>query len=165
MKGAVEVLPDNVFYKPTKEALDLLVDRLRGSGSVVDIGCGCGDLCAALQHRGVKIVGVDLHMRESFAFPVLHMDARDFPFTKHVRIIIARPNRGDWYVDVIEEAKRKGVKELIYIGIEKHIEEDVDMLCEELGLESELLMEYAGEADEKIWSITLGVPWKRRSIT
>jgi ubiquinone/menaquinone biosynthesis C-methylase UbiE len=73
----------------TARVADALLDAtgVRSGTRVLDVGCGCGDLCAAAAARGARVVGVDLAegmlraARE--AHPDLDLrraDAEDLPF-------------------------------------------------------------------------------------
>lgn len=146
------VLPNQVFFKPTKAGLKFLIKHFKCTETVIEVGCGKGDLCKALKEGGVEIMGIDLYAREKQSFPVLHIDATKFPYPIGSKVIIARPNRGDWYLEVVKTALESGVKEVIYIGIDKHIGEDIEYLCD-FDFRVKKLLSNAGEDGEQIWSI------------
>ena len=58
----------------------LLVERLRGAGSVLDIGCGDGELLAFVRERtGAVVQGVDLVEQPEALVPVIRADATRDP--------------------------------------------------------------------------------------
>ncbi len=55
------VFADELTRKPFDRALlEPFADRARGTGMVVDLGCGPGHVAAYLANRGVDVAGVDL---------------------------------------------------------------------------------------------------------
>jgi SAM-dependent methyltransferase len=56
-----DVFADELSRKPfDRRLLDDFADRCRGTGTVVDLGCGPGHVGAYLAQRGVEVAGIDL---------------------------------------------------------------------------------------------------------
>ncbi|WP_394841004.1 class I SAM-dependent methyltransferase [Pendulispora brunnea] len=52
---------DELRHKPFDRALlDVFADQVRGTGPVLDVGCGPGQSARALRERGIDVTGVDL---------------------------------------------------------------------------------------------------------
>jgi hypothetical protein len=117
------VLPAQDFFIPSNDFLKFLKNEI-GYKTVIECGCGNGLLSSKLnQLLGEKIISIDISQRDTDFFYILD-DATTFNFPKNSIVIIARPNRGDWILKTIENAL-KTCDYIIYIGLEKHLEEDI----------------------------------------
>jgi len=138
------VLPTIKFFEPTPKFLDWAKEYLKDC-VVFDCGAGSGWLGHELKSINIRCLGIDLLQRDKTYSPVLtgvDVTGYVFPNTEFKRVaIIARPNRGLWIEQTIDNASMQGVT-VIYIGIPSHFEEDLegrnwDMVCDGAGLENE----------------------------
>lgn len=137
-------LPDLVFFDPTPDAVKQIV-KIAGNKLVVDCGCGTGHLVGIMHKNGVQAIGIDLYEREnSLKVNMFYHDASVFQFKKQHLAIIARPNRGEWIRKTIRLANENGA-DILYIGIEDHLEEDIE------GLNFVKIMDSCGREDESMW--------------
>jgi len=139
-------LPANLFFNPTNNFLDWAVQNLKGR-PLIDCGAGIGRLSKLLKDKHLNILPIDLYARDNPETTVLLMDSTTFNFPKNSIAIIARPSRGDWIEDTINHAL-KTCSFVLYIGIQEHIEEDIESLKDLL---VEKVFEEAGEDNEIVY--------------
>ena len=117
------VLPNVVFFDPTDEFLSMLPSVI-GDGCIIDCGAGGGHATSKILEAGINIVGIDTIERHDAEAPIMQLDSTLFPFQPGMFAMIARPCRGDWIQDTMDNAISRGAK-VIYAGLEKHFEEDL----------------------------------------
>ena len=138
-----------VFYNPTEECLNWMVKYIN-KRKVIDCGSGVGRLSSKLMKRCVSVTPVDFFLKDCLeAYPV-QIDAVDFPYPENPLVIIARPCRGDWIHQVIKKVVENN-GEVLYVGLQKHYEEDLEPLESRYLLEK--LYDNAGDDGEYIYSI------------
>lgn len=142
-------LPPSLFFNPTNNFLDWAEQNLKGH-PLIDCGAGIGRLSKLLKDRHLNILPIDLYARDNPEATVLIMDSTSFNFPKNSIAIIARPNRGDWIEDTINHAL-KTCSFVLYIGIQEHIEEDIESLK---NLKVEKVFEEAGDDEEIVYKIS-----------
>lgn len=144
-------LPASLFFNPTNNFLDWSVQNLKGH-PLIDCGAGIGRLSKLLKDKHLNILPIDLFARDNPEITVLLMDSTSFKFPKNSIAIIARPSRGDWIEDTINQAL-KTCSFVLYIGIQEHIEEDIESLK---NLKVEKVFENAGDENEIVYKISKG---------
>jgi len=103
-----------------------------------------------LKDKHLNILPIDLYARDNPEATVLIYDSTSFKFPKNSIAIIARPNRGDWIEDTINHAL-KTCSYVLYIGIQEHVEEDIESLK---NLKVEKVFENAGDDEEIVYKIS-----------
>ncbi len=138
------VLPSIKFFEPTPDFLTWAGVALKDY-VIFDCGAGTGWLGEQLKTVGVKCLGLDLLERDTTYSPVITgIDTTEykFPAAASKRMaIIARPNRGLWIQETIDNCVRQGLR-VMYIGIPSHFEEDLE------GRDWEPVFESAGAENE-----------------
>jgi SAM-dependent methyltransferase len=74
-----------VFGRRVRKLADHLAAALPDAGSVLDVGCGDGSIdvaVLALRPR-LRIIGIDVLVRERTHIPVMHFDGTALPFPDH----------------------------------------------------------------------------------
>lgn len=138
------VLPDQTFFYPTEDFLNYICSKAKGK-TIIDCGCGNGQLVMELRQRKQNAIGIDIAFRDnSYIMNVVPMDAKDFSYTNSHLVIIARPSHGEWISFVISKAIVNGA-DVIYVGLEKNINNDIGEFHEK-----ELILDFgkAGKDNE-----------------
>lgn len=139
-------LPDQTFFSPTPGFWTWLEQQewLRWQ-KFWDIGAGMGHFTEAMVKSGRECIGVDLHTRPSQSALVRIEDATQLNYDQDDCLIIARPCHGGFVENVLRHAA--GQAEVLYIGLERNIDIDLD------GWHHELLIEDAGEDGEAVYRV------------
>ncbi len=139
-------LPDQTFFSPTPKFWTWLEQQewLRWQ-KFWDIGAGMGHLTEAMVKSGRECVGVDKYARPSQSPLVRIEDATQLNYGPDDCLIIARPCHGEFVGGVLCHAA--GQAEVLYIGLERNIDLDLD------GWHHELLIEDAGEEGEAVYRV------------
>jgi SAM-dependent methyltransferase len=70
-----------VFQRRRRRLATALLDALPdGPGSVLDVGCGSGEIGADIVAAGHRVVGVEVLARRECAIPLVRFDGRRLPF-------------------------------------------------------------------------------------
>jgi hypothetical protein len=122
------VLPNLRFFEPVDGFMEWFIKELSKCGrsrSIIEIGAGQGHLSRMIADAGLNVMAIDLHEREETVFPVLPADATDFThYPCNGTVIIARPNKGFWIADSINQALTAG-SEVYYIAKPDRINDDL----------------------------------------
>jgi len=92
------VAHNRLVFKRRQSSLAVVLDRLLPHGiSLIDVGCGSGQIGASLEEGGRYVSGVDTHIRDSCDIAVIQYDGDRLPFAD---------NSFDWavIVDVLHHA-------------------------------------------------------------
>lgn len=127
MKAGEITLPSNTFFNPTTKFIDWFVPLLKNK-VVIEVGAGMGLLASKLQEKKLNIVAIDICNRDEECTHIIRQDAIKFKYPRNSIVIIARPNRGTWIYDMMEKAFNDGASKIYYIGLHKHIDEDIKSL-------------------------------------
>lgn len=144
-------LPAMVFFKPTQEFLDFVYYFEGEHRGIVEIGAGNGHLSKILAERGLKVLAIDIIERENSEFPVVLLDATTMSYSPLMLPIVARPCHGEWVELAIRKAFAGGVKNFIYVGLEKNFETD---LPDSMGFNRRVYDFKAGQDGEKVVLLT-----------
>ena len=145
----IRVLPSQVFFNPTNVFLDWTKKNLKGH-LVIDCGAGTGRLARLLKNQGISVLAIDICDREETEHIILNQDSTTLKFSPKSVAIIARPSRGQWIQETIYNAL-KTCSFVLYIGIEEHIEEDIDSLVD---VKTEKILNNAGDEKEVVYKIS-----------
>ncbi len=112
-----------VFGRRVQAIAEAIAPAVRRGESILDIGCGSGELAALLQDRieGVRIIGVETHLRGSRSIPVQPYDGETLPFADDafdVSIIVDVLHHAKDAAAVLREANRVSRRAVI---IKDHI--------------------------------------------
>lgn len=138
-----------VFFNPTEECLDWMVKYIN-KRSVIDCGSGVGRLSSKLMKRHISVVPVDLFLKDCLEAYPIQINAVDFPYPEFSLVVIARPCRGNWIHQVIRKVLESN-GEVLYVGLQKHHEEDLEPLEDKYLLEK--VYDNAGDDNEYVYSI------------
>jgi len=138
------------FFKPNGEFLAWLKGHV-GDIPIIDCGSGNGEFPLLLQNLGVhKVLAIDIAVpANNVYFAMMEQDATTFDFPSGCIATIIRPNRGMWIHQTIEQAL-KTVREIIYIGLDKHRDEDVLPLEGMYSVDSKTFEGVAGKDGERV---------------
>lgn len=142
-------LPNIVFFDPNDTFLCWVRDMVEhgGYGGVVDVGAGCGHLASKLAKMGLRVLAIDNVERESTIFPVQNLDATTMSYAPTMLPIMARPCHNEWIEDTVKKVFADGVKQFIYVGLEKNFADDLGEL---MGFKKTFFEWEAGEEGEKV---------------
>ena len=142
-----------IFFKPTNDFLDWMKDLSNGTG-IIECGCGAGHLLKKLSEIGITILGIDLYPPQSpeFFSMAMECDATEYDFPQNTIAIMVRPNRGEWIHNTIHQAF-KTVKFFIYVGLEKHYDQDIKPLLDIYNI-GKVNFTSAGQGQEKVYVIS-----------
>lgn len=141
------ILPNHAFFDPTNKFITFIKSLCRGK-LIVDCGCGNGCFSTKLKNAGHVVLPIDLYPRGN-DFEYVQADTTTFKFPPNSVPVIARPNRGDWIEDTIKNALAF-VPYVLYIGLKKHLDEDVFSL----DMECEMIYDDAGNDGEVVYQIS-----------
>jgi hypothetical protein len=153
------VLPGQDFFNPNPDFL-IFLKQLVGGKLVIECGAGNGLLTKKMEEVGINVLPIDLFKRDS-GFISIKEDATKFKYPKNGIALIARPSRGDWIHDTILQALNT-VNFVLYIGIDSHLEDDVqslDSLYPNI-MNVEKIYDNAGKDEEKVFKIS-----KKQEVT
>ena len=135
--------PAEAFYQWMKEAC--------GSRRVFDVGAGAGHVAKGLSAAGVQAIPLDIHRHQSPAMQVTMADGTAFPYEKGSVVMLCRPCHGAFAQDVIDRAVECGVHSVLYVGLDRNVEDDLFDYYEKFSRESANV----GEDGEAIWRMRL----------
>lgn len=99
------------------------------SKAFIECGCGNGALTREAVKQDFRFVGIDLVERDGQHEQVLHMDAVNLTFNKHLWAIVCRPDHSGWAYATIQNALKRGAS-AIYVGLPDNFERDLDDLLD-----------------------------------
>ena len=139
-------LSNQTFFSPTPKFWTWLEQQewLRWQ-QFWDIGAGMGHLTEAMVKSGRECIGVDICTRPSQSALVRIEDATQLNYDQDDCLLIARPSHGGFVEGVLRHAA--GQAEVLYIGLERNLDCDLD------GWHHELLIEDAGEDGEAVYRV------------
>ena len=121
-------LPNNIFFEP-KPAFFEWLDTLTDEKTVIyDCGAGTGRLSRELRLRDKTVVGIDLIPRDGQETTIEICDATTYRFARNSIVLVARPCHGSWVEGLIRQACKRGVNEILYIGLTKNVKNDLGEL-------------------------------------
>jgi len=141
-------LPSIVFFEPNTAFLDWMGKRYNKDIIIYDVGAGNGHVSAELNSLGHNAKAIDLHYRDEgleveIANGVLYRYERD------AIVMLCRPCHGLFVEVVIDRAKECGVREVLYVGLERNVENDLGDYLDN----AEEIAGPFGEDGERIWII------------
>ncbi|HCR86048.1 MAG TPA: hypothetical protein DIV86_05155, partial [Alphaproteobacteria bacterium] len=94
-----------------KKLIEILTPLMPANGSVLDIGCGNGNISRVLKEKfpDLKITGVDVIAGNSEAIKIVQYDGKKLPFEDKqfdCSMLITVLHHTDDYIPILEEAKR-----------------------------------------------------------
>lgn len=146
-------LPSIKFFEPTSRFLRWMEKAWKGK-TIYDVGAGCGHVSRALSARGLEVMAIDINRREcGESFPVEIADGESYPYGPGSVVMICRPCHGDFVTQVISNALNCGVAAVLYVGLRKNFESDLDARLSKFkreitgaGLEGEDVLQWKLEA-------------------
>jgi hypothetical protein len=118
------VLPSQRFFTPTQRFWQVLRHEVPTNVTLVDCGCGMGDLIPEGKENGFVIQGIDICRREGQNPEVSIRSAHMFQWQENVWPLICRPDHSGWVSVVAENARLMGAK-LLYVSKYNNYERDV----------------------------------------
>lgn len=106
-----------LHQKKTKYLVDLIKPMLEGSETVLDLGCGSGEVSKALTELGYKVTSVDVVNKVKVdGVNVLIYDGKKIPFENKkfdTLLLITVLHHVGWYEELLMEAGRVGKKVIV----------------------------------------------------
>lgn len=125
-------LPPITFFEPTEAFFEYL-EREFHSKPIIDVGAGTGRMAKLLSERGWKVLAIDPFERDGREWQVTPLDATSFDYPAQSLPIMARPCHGLWVDYAIRQAM-KTVPAMLYVGLAKNYETDLDGLDQDFKL-------------------------------
>jgi len=107
------------FFSPNDKFLEFLQKYKKGR-TILEVGCGTAPIARRLK----GVIPIDLFSQEGQPFNTIIIDAAKFPFGCSHLVVMARPCHNDWTEKTIEAATSAGT-EVLYVGLEENIEQDL----------------------------------------
>ncbi len=131
------------FFEPTE---DFVTYMRNFEAPIFDVGAGAGHVTKKLADAGCKVAAIDMHRHAKQVTNVHMADGTDFPYTPDSVVMLCRPCHGAFVEQVIEQATKCGVGVILYVGLERNVEEDLGdlyplfkVVATEVGKEGELI--------------------------
>ena len=143
-------LPVIKFFEPNAKFFELM-NKYPDDLTIYDVGAGVGHVSKELQEKGKQVVALDMFPRDYSYFPVTIADAERYYYDMNSILMFCRPCHGYFVENSINRSVMFGVKQIIYVGLYKNVEDD-------LGIYYEIAIEKAnnvGKDNESFWTISL----------
>jgi hypothetical protein len=124
------------FFTPTPAFWDWLEEKAQGR-TIVDIGCGRGDLVRECNARGLKAMGIDpcydlfqVQVPSDLSSCILPMgveDCLDLIGSEDMLLLCCRPCHDGFPIHVVETRRRSP---FYYVGFDSNLERDLGSLTE-----------------------------------
>jgi hypothetical protein len=144
-------LPTQLFYKWMKKNY--------GSRRVYSVGAGAGHGVKGLNMAGVETIGLDIFQHSKQEYPVLIADGTAYGYDEGSVVYVARPCHGNFFTDVVERALECKVHAILYVGLERNIEEDFGDYYDQFKKETVGV----GEDGEGIWRLIPSISSTRKA--
>jgi len=118
---------------------------------IIDVGAGAGHVTKFLLDAGVQTVGIDMHCHMEPVYPVHMADGADFPYPEGCAVMLCRPCHGAFTQQVIDQAIARKVGMVLYVGLDRNVEDDLDDYFPRF----KRVSGDVGEEDESIWRMEL----------
>ncbi len=115
-----------VFFDPTDEFIEFVKQQADGR-PIVDVGAGSGYLSSKLVAQGMKVLAIDIWIRDVLLHPVHELDSTIMEFPVPSYPIVARPCHSDWIEQSVDNAMQK-LTQFLYVGLERNFEQDLEPL-------------------------------------
>lgn len=139
---------DQDFFVPRSSFAQLVLEtpwmRYRPH---LDIGSGRGLLAATLALAGLEVSAIDILRRPTQEYPVTICDAATWGYEGRPVVWVARPCHDGWISDAFDRALSMDAMDLIYIGLERNVESDLE------DWSHELMWQNVGEKGEHAWRV------------
>lgn len=139
-------MPFSRFFTPTPAFWEWLEEKAQGR-TIVDIGCGRGDLVRECQQRGFKVIGIDpcytlfdVLVPADLSNAILPMgveECLDFIGGDDLLLLCCRPCHDGFPIHVVETRRQSP---FYYVGFYKNLERDI-------GPETDWKQEYLSHPD------------------
>lgn len=131
------------FFTPTRAFLDWIASpRLRSL--IYDVGAGEGHVFEALRAKGIQVLAIDLYPGGDL---VLAGDGTTYRYYPGTTVMLCRPCHGLFVYHVIQQAVLCEVGRVVYVGLDKNVEGDLDDYLPKF----KMVLNDAGEDGEKVW--------------
>jgi SAM-dependent methyltransferase len=133
--------PNNKFFELINEYPDYL--------TFYDIGAGAGHVSRYLNDRKKKVVAIDIFTRDYSYFPTIKAFSEYYNYGDDCVLMFCRPCHSYFVEDTISRGIDCGVKQFIYVGLNKNVEND-------LGIYYDKAIKKAtnvGKDNESFWTI------------
>ena len=132
------------FFQPTE---DFVTYMRNFEAPIFDVGAGAGHVTKKLADAGLKVAAIDMHRHMSPVTNVHMADGTDFPYTPDSVVMLCRPCHGGFAEQVIEQALSCGVGVILYVGLERNVEDDLGDLYHAF----KVVATEVGKEGESIW--------------
>lgn len=152
MNGRIHgaLLPSQKFFNPTVRFLRWM-KRQYPSAVIYDVGSGLGHVAQALFERGLKVLALDLHFRESREeYPVVIVDGESYEYESGSVVMLCRPCHGQFSEEVISQAVRCNAAVVLYVGLDRNVDDDLGVFREQFTK----TLSQAGEDGETVWRLS-----------
>lgn len=137
-----------VFFNPTEKFFvwfsKQYPDQFR---DIYDVGAGLGHTSRLLKDRGYYPKAIDIAPRELQEYEVEQADGASYEYHPGSIVLICRPCHGYFPEFVVQQAFESRVTNIIYIGFEKNLENDLGKYSKDF----KLAATEVGEDGESLW--------------
>ena len=119
-------IPAIKFFEPNKRFVEFMRQRYERRNPVIyDVGAGVGHVSKTLARAGLRLVPIDINMRAKTETQVLIGNGVDFPYDKASVVMICRPCHGPTVEHYIQNAIKRAVADVLYVGKTCNAEDDL----------------------------------------
>ncbi len=93
---------------------------------IYDVGAGAGHVTDILRDKGMKVIGIDVHVHQAPEIEVLIADGTVFQYEPKSVVMVCRPCHGMFAEHVIDRAIECKASTVLYVGLHRNVADDLD---------------------------------------
>lgn len=136
------------FFEPTEAFLTYMKTL---DTPIFDVGAGAGHVTLTLVDAGLKCAAIDMCEHANQVTNVHMADGTDFPYSPDAVVMLCRPCHGGFAEDVIQQAVTSKASVVLYVGLERNVEDDLGDLLPRF----KKVAEDVGQDGEAIWRMDI----------
>lgn len=147
------ILRTHRFFRPRERFFDYM-EKHRGR-VIYDVGAGVGHVTEELLGRGHDVVAMDLHGRDDQSPRVEYLDGIHYPYEPDSVVMLCRPCHGVFPSLVIQQAWRRQVGFVLYVGLPRNRVLDLGSRSRRFTS----VLRHAGQDRESVYEWSSGIVW------
>jgi hypothetical protein len=140
-----------IFFEPTANFIRWMKAQFSGK-LIYEVGCGVGNLSAALAKAGLRVTAIDLAPRSESEFDVIKADSTQFPFEKDSVVMFCRPSHSGFVEKTLTKAIQSHVSHILYVGLTKNLQDDLGSIHDRF---TKRRAGAVGHSGEQVWELNV----------